>query len=1495
MAQPIGNMVVKVGIDDTGFNRGVEGLKRQMRLANSEMKAAGSIYKNTGQQSKLLQSQMEGLNNKYQIQGRLVQEHRKRYEELAREKGKDSRETQIQARRLNDSIAVHQNLGKELQQVTKEFENTSDSGKRAAGVFSVFKKDSQGVSEELNAVYTSATTAGKALTALGAAGVIGIGASVKVAADFEKAMSRVGALANSTNDQMVELTDTARHLGATTQFTDGQVAEGMQYLAMAGYKTNQIIGAMPGLLATAAAGQTDLGVTADIVSDILTEFHIKAEDTNRVADVMTYTFTNSNATLQEIGQTMKYAAPAAKTAGVSMEELAAATGIMANSGIKADMAGTALRSTLTRLAAPPKPAASAIEELGLKVTDSTGKMRPLADIMGQITEKTKNYTETEKIRIAKQLAGQHALSGFITLMHAGKDKLQDFTKELENSGGTAEKIADKQMDNLAGSMEYLKSAVNNAVITLGNQFIPVIRATTDGLTKIVTWFDALPSSVASTIAITGAAVTVFSLLGGAFLLTLGALPKIAAGWNMLRTAGSYLTGNINRASTSLGVYSAEAIAAGTASRTAAVGMNTTSTAAAVASTRMDRFHQTTAVATTRTGRLEQSTSRSTRAMRGLGGASRTAGLGLSLFGGPVGMIAGLILSFAPELLKFSAGIIKTGLSAVKGAGGFMQLAKSGFGLFNILKKGAGVVGLLRSGLSLLGGPVGIAITGVTLLAEAGFKYYDNLKKRVLPATIDFGDKVSESTSKAVNAYEDLNTKVGAQLNYYYLTNKKITKKIAENMSSQYEKMGKTLQDGYQKSTDKSLKVLSDFYASNKDMSEEEKTATLKNIKDSNAKKHKEISGYTKRIKKIWENAAKEHRDITEGERKEIEEITRKMNKNVETALSKSKEEQTIIAGKLKDNKTELSAKEAAATVKNSKNAKDKVVKNAEKQYKDVVKNADLEFYVKKSITKKQHDDTVSSAESQKDQVVKEAEKTHKGVVSEAKLQAAGHVKEVDWETGEVLGKWDTFVVDLAGVVNKITGGINTVLKFMHVSTIPEWKPKGYNGNSEMQVAPGLAYAKGTDFHPGGKALVGEEGWEYAHTPGIGTYVVGMGGPQIWDLPRGTSVLPHAQSKDLASGGLPGYAGGVGNFFKNTIDGSKKLVKGAMSAGKGVVSKTKDVASGVMEMIMKGPEKMIKSLFSGLLSYKSGKGIDSLGTGILQTLKNGAGQFLKGILPSAGTFSASAYKGATGSAEVQKWVTEAVGIAGVPFSWVPGLITIAMKESGGNPNAINLTDSNAKAGHPSRGLMQTIPSTFSAHAFPGHNNISNPVDSVLAAINYIKGRYGDIANHPGLKSMARGGPYVGYAKGGTSPGRGGSKWAILNERGYDETTITQDPSYRERNIGLWARVGRELGVLPSMQEGMISKALVLLQKASAAKTETVSRGNVSVDMSRVVENQERQISMMGQQIDALQQNLQLLQQLVLKDNSTYIDGTKVDQSSADRYNRKRYRNGGKPAW
>lgn len=1475
MTQAIGNMVAKVNLDDSGFNRGITGLQRQLRLTNSEMKASAAIYKNTGDKSKQLQSQVEGLNNKYRLQGRIVQEHRKRYEQLVREKGRDARETQIHARKLNDSIAVHQKLEKELRDVSKEFEHLQSTGNKAAGVFSVFKKNAGEVSEELQSVYSAAGMAGKALTGIGVAGTVAIGGAVKVAADFEKAMSRVGAVANASNDEMGRLTETARHLGATTQFTDGQVAEGMQYLAMAGYKTNNIIGAMPGLLATAAAGQTDLGVTADIVSDILTEFHIAAEDTNRVADAMTYTFTNSNATLQQIGQTMKYAGPAAKTAGVSMEELAAATGIMANSGIKADMAGTALRSTLTRLAAPPKPAGNAIHELGLSITDANGRMKPLSNIIDQINEKTKNYTETEKIRIAKQLAGQHALSGFITLLHAGGDKIDKFTKQIENSGGVAEKVAKGQMDNLAGSMEYLRSAANNAVISLGNQFIPVIRATTDGLTKIVNWFDHLPPSVMQTIAVTGAAVTAFSLLGGASLLLLSAIPRMAEGWRVLRTAGTYLTGSVRGSSASLGVYTTQVTAAGVASRTAAKGINTAATSTAVMSTRMGRLQQNTGLATTRMGRLNQTATRTSRTMRGLGGASRIAGGGLMMFGGPMGMIGGLALSFLPELLKFGKGIVMTGVNAVKSAGGFMKLAKGGFGLFNILKKGAGVVSLLRGGLSLLGGPVGLLITGVTLLGEAGFKYYDNLQKRVLPATIDFGDKVSESTSKAINAYKDMETKANAKLDSLYRNQTKITDDLAKDMTGKFSEMAGALKKGYQDSADKALDVLGKFYAENDSLKGKDEQKILNNIKEGNEKKQKEIEKHENKVKKIYEKAAKEHRELTKEEWKEVKKHTQAINKEIKTALTKSKDEQTLISKKLKAETSNLSAKQAAATVKHSKDAKDKVISNAKKEAAAVIKEADDQRYVKKTISKKQHDETVKAAKEQREKTIKEAEKSHKGVVKEAKKQAAGHIEQVDWETGEVLGAWDTFLVDLAGVVNTITGGINKVLEFMNIPTIPEWKPKGYGSKKDGAKH---SYAKGTDYHPGGRALVGEEGYELAHTPGIGTYMVGVGGPQIWDLPRGTSVLPHDQTKKITSQGLPGYAGGVGDFFK----------KGAKKAGE-VVGKVKDFGSDIFELVMAGPKKIISNIFGGLIPFKTGKGIDGLGTGILKTIQKGALGFLTKSLGDFGGDGGS-FKGVGGSAAVKKWVAQAISITGISPSYAKALETIAMKESSGNPTLVNRWDSNWKAGHPSQGLMQFIPSTFAAYKKPGYGNIKHPVHQIVAAINYLNKRYGGIYNHPGLKSMARGGPYIGYASGGVIDNH---QIAQLGENGWREYAITTEPKYRKRSLQLYSNLGKELGV-PSFGDGMISTALQMLDRISNKGDKPQSRQQDGSDMRQMIENQNKQIGLMAQQIDLLSQGLMMMQkgfeQLISKDSNNYMDGRKLDQTTGERFRKEAFMSG-----
>lgn len=1456
MAQPIGNMIVKVGLDDTGFNRGIEGLKRQMRLANSEMKAAGQLYKSTGEQSKLLKSKMDGLNNQYKIQGKLVEEHRKRYEKLLKEKGKDNRETQIQAKRLNDAIHAHAKLGGQLKDVAREYNNTIKKTGKASELFSVFKKDSDKLSKSLNNVYKASKNVGKTLVGLGAAGAAGIAGVTHAAADFEQSMSKVKALSGATGEAFEGLKETARHLGATTQYTDGEVAEGMEMLARSGLKANEIVQAMPGMLNTAAASQTDLALASDIVTDVLSEFNLKASETGRVADVLTYGVNNSNSTMEDFGYAMKYAGPIASTAGYSMESLGASIALMSMHGIKASQAGTSLRQIITRLAAPPKPAANALYELGIKTEDAAGKMKPLSTIIGEVIEKTKGYTDAEKIRIEKQLAGQTALSGFAALMHEGRDEIDKFTDAMKGSAGTAETTAVVQMDNLKGSFNYLRAAINNAAISLGNNFVPIIRPIVDQATKVVTAFDKLPPSVMTTIATVLAAGTAFSLLGGGFLLTLGLLPRMAEGWKVLRSASGFLTRNVNASSSSLSLYSTRVRAAGAAS--------------VVASTEMSRVGTSTVAATTRMERLSTSSGKGAKALKGLGGASRVAGLGMSFFGGPLGMIGNLALMFLPEIVKFGGKLFSVGANAVKSAGGIGKLAKSGFGLFNIFKKGLGVIGLLRGGLSLLGGPVGLAVTAVTTLASAGYKYYENLKSRVIPETIDFGDKVSESTAKAVNAYEKLNTNVAAKLDYYYLTHTKITSKIKNEMTSKYDEMAKTLKDGYQKSTDNALDVLGKFYSQSKDISKKEADGALKKIQDGNAKKQKEIDDSAKKIKAIYETASKEHRDITVKEKQEIEKLTKDMNKNVETALSKSAEEQKVIAGKLKDRKGELSAKEAAATVKKSKEAKDKVVKNADKQRDDVIAAAEKEYYGKGTMTKKQYRDTVNAANKQHDKTVKKAEDTHDGVVDAAKKQAKGHTDQVDWETGEVLGMWDTFKIDLAHAVNAVTGGINKVLKFFHIPEIPEWKPPGY--------------AKGTNNHPGGVALVGEEGYELAHSPGIGTYMVGVGGPHLIDLPAGSSVLPHKQSKEMIVGEqTPGYAGGVGKFFKKAYSNVSGFVSKGIDKGKEIagvaVDKAKNVgkmASDAMEWVSKGPKKMVQNLIKslGILPMGNGKGMFSIAGGVIKHVGDGAVKWLKDKLDIFG----GAFKGKGGSKDVKKWVLEALSIKGLGTEFASALETIAMMESGGNPNVVNTWDSNWKAGHPSQGLMQFVPSTFNAHKEPGFDNIKNPVHQILASINYLNSRYGGIMNHPGLKSMAKGGKYVGYAKGGVI---NNPQVAALGENGYREYAITTEPAYRGRSLQLFSMLGKELGVNTN---GMVSQPLQLLSLLDK-KTNTKEKVEVKVIQENNHDSHKEMIAELKESNVMLRKTVSFLAQIAAK--SFTIDSSSLDQHEAGRYLRQAY--------
>lgn len=337
-----------------------------------------------------------------------------------------------------------------------------------------------------------------ATTAVMAAPLVGM---LSKAADFEAVMSKVKAITVSDDKAMQQLTATARELGQKTMFSATQAGEAMTYLGMAGWNSQQIMAGMPGLLNLAAASNTDLARTADIVSDDLTAFGLSAEHAGHMADVFAKTTTKTNTTVEMMGETMKYAAPVAHAFGASLEETAALTGLMANSGIKASAAGTALRSGFLRLAGTSSKSTKAIEEMGLSLSEATAQQeeakaaldslgiamndtngpRKMSEIVRDLADKTKDMSKEQKLSTLATIFGTNAASAWVAVIDQGPDALDNLTKELENSDGAAEEMANTMQNNARGAMIRLQSATESVAISIGSTMLPTLAELGDSL------------------------------------------------------------------------------------------------------------------------------------------------------------------------------------------------------------------------------------------------------------------------------------------------------------------------------------------------------------------------------------------------------------------------------------------------------------------------------------------------------------------------------------------------------------------------------------------------------------------------------------------------------------------------------------------------------------------------------------------------------------------------------------------------------------------------------------------------------------------------------------------------------------------------------------------------------------------------------------------------------------------------------------------------------
>lgn len=329
---------------------------------------------------------------------------------------------------------------------------------------------------------------------------IGLKDTIETYKDFEAAMSQVQAISGATSSELTKLTNKAKEMGATTKFTAKESAEAFNYMAMAGWKTEDMLNGIEGIFSLAAASGEDLATTSDIVTDALTAFNMKAEDAGRFSDVLAAAASNANTTVSGMGETFKYAGSMAGALGYSIEDVALMTGLMANTGIKATMAGTALNSIFTRLSTNTNGAADAMSDLGIEFFTSEGNARDLSDVMEELRAATANMTAEQKSQLANTIAGTQAQKGLLAILNASEEDYNKLADAINNADGAAAQMSETMLDNLQGSITLLQSAVDGVKISFGERLSPYVRSLADwltaqmpeveqGLDEMMDWFD----------------------------------------------------------------------------------------------------------------------------------------------------------------------------------------------------------------------------------------------------------------------------------------------------------------------------------------------------------------------------------------------------------------------------------------------------------------------------------------------------------------------------------------------------------------------------------------------------------------------------------------------------------------------------------------------------------------------------------------------------------------------------------------------------------------------------------------------------------------------------------------------------------------------------------------------------------------------------------------------------------------------------------------------
>ena len=382
---------------------------------------------------------------------------------------------------------------------------------------------------------------GTVMTAAGTGIAAGLGGAVKIAADFEQGMSKVAAISGATDEELKQLTASAREWGSKTKFSATEASDAFSYMAMAGWKTGDMLDGVGGIINLAAASGEDLALTADILTDGLTAFGMSAKDSGKFADVLAAASSNANTNVSMLGESFKYVAPLAGAMGYSAEDVSLALGLMANAGVKGSQAGTSLKTMFTNLAKPTKAMQGAMNQLGISLTDSSGNMKSMDEVIGDLRTGFGGLDEAQQANYAATIFGKEAMAGALAVINASEEDYNKLSEAINNSEGAAENMAAVMQDNLNGAMTNLKSAFEEVAISIGDVLLPYVKEMVAFVQSLADKFNGLDEKTKTTIAVIAALSAGFLLLTGPILLLIGFIPQMLAGFAAISTVISTLT------------------------------------------------------------------------------------------------------------------------------------------------------------------------------------------------------------------------------------------------------------------------------------------------------------------------------------------------------------------------------------------------------------------------------------------------------------------------------------------------------------------------------------------------------------------------------------------------------------------------------------------------------------------------------------------------------------------------------------------------------------------------------------------------------------------------------------------------------------------------------------------------------------------------------------------------------------------------------------------